>query len=150
MEIGQILLLYLCMAIAVVCFFPQTVLNEDNNSLLSIFHLYYNETTNSVDITQSGFADSGLNLETGSTETESGFWKRGLEGASQFFQSFVDGLQNVLGAIKILFRFLFSPFIFVMNPELMGEAPFFVKLIFALPLVFIALITVIKFIRGIQ
>lgn len=150
MEIQKILLLYLCMAIAVSAFYPEVVLgNDKQNSIMGIFNVAVNSTTGEIYINETGFSDPNLNDEVFNDETESGFFKRGLEGASQFFQNFVDGLQNVLGVVKILFKFLFSPFIFVFSPELMGGAPFFIKIIFALPLVFMALMAIIRFIRGI-
>lgn len=148
-DIAKYLLLYLCMALAVSFFFPQTVLGDSETSILGIFHIGINETTNEPYISESGFANNDLASMTSNSETESGFWHV-VQKIGGVFQWIVDGLGNVLGAIKILVKFIFSPFIFVLTPSLMGGAPFFVKLIFAVPLVFIVFMGVIKIIRGIN
>ena len=149
MDIAKVLLIYLCIAIAVSLFFPQTILQGEDNNLLRVFKVYYNESTDSIQI-YSGFADDDLQTLVFDDEDKPGFFQSILGSASDFFQSFVDGLRNVLGVIKILFKFLFSPFIFIMTPELMGSAPIYVKMIFALPLVLLALVGLIKFIRGVN
>jgi hypothetical protein len=136
------------MAIAVTAFFPQTIVTQEDNNILRLFKLQYNPTTNEVILNETGFADPDLNTYVDNSPTESGIFQSVLEGASDFFQSFVDGLKNVLGVVKIMFKFLFSPFIFVLDPELMGSAPFYVKLIFAIPLVFMALMGLVQFVRG--
>lgn len=150
MDIAKWLLLYLCMAIVVSSFFPSIVLSENDNNILKIFKVYYNASSDSVVLGGSGFADGDLSDFAYNEPTEPGFFQSVLESASSFFQSFVDGLKNVLGALKILGKFLFSPFIFIGSPEIMGSAPVFIKLLFALPLVLLSLIGLMKFIRGVQ
>lgn len=149
MDFGKIILLYLCIALSVSFFFPQIVLDSPNQSILGIFHIGYNESTKEVFISRSGFADANLDAQVFNDETKGGLWQSLGASVSSFFQAFTDGLRNVLGIMKILFKFLFSPFIFVMDPLLLGGAPSFVKLIFALPLVILGLIAIVKFIRGV-
>lgn len=151
MDIEKILLLYLCMAIAVSSFFPSVIFTQGDNNILSIFHIQYNETSGVIDVgTQTGFADSNLDQYSTNEPDNPGFWQGVINSIGGFFQSFVDGLKNVLGALKILGKFLFSPFLFIADPNLMGSAPFFVKMIFALPLVLMGLFGIMKFIRGLQ
>ena len=146
-DISKYLLLYLCMALAVSFFFPQTILGTGEESILGIFNVGINETTNQPYIVSSGFANSDLNAQIGGDEKQSGFWHV-VQAGKSLFQWVVDGLSNVLSTLKILFKFLFSPFIFVLNPALLGGAPFYVKMIFAIPLVFIVFMSSLKFIRG--
>lgn len=148
MDLGKYLLLYLCMALAVSFFFPQTILSNQDTSILGIFHVGL-DSNNQPYLNSTGFSDSDLNNQVNNDETESGFWHV-VQKAGGVFQWIVDGLGNVLGTIKILFKFTFSPFIFVMSPDLLGGAPFFVQLIFAIPLVFMVFYAGLKFIRGLQ
>lgn len=150
MDFGKILLLYLSIAIAVSFFFPQVVLNKPDQSILGLFHITYNTTTSEVQITEKGFTDTTLEAQTTNKETEAGFWQSLGQSISTYFQSFTDGLKNVIGVLSILLRFLFSPFLFVADPNLLGNAPSYVKVIFALPLVLLALISTIKVIRGVS
>jgi len=150
MDLGKYLLLYLCMALAVSFFFPQTILGEGETSILGVFNVGINTTTNQPYIIGAGFSNSDLNSQFSGDSTDSGLFQKGVNIVTSFFQWVVDGLGNVLGTIKILFAFLFSPFIFVMRPDLMGNAPFFVKMIFAIPLVFIVFMGGVKFIRGLN
>jgi hypothetical protein len=140
------------MALAISFFFPQTVLGTNaDNSILGIFRIGIDNSTNEVYIlpdAYDGFSVSELNSARDGSSTESGWFQRGVQYVSSFFQWVVDGLGNILSTLKILLAFTFSPFIFVLNPSLLGGAPFFVKLIFAVPLVFLTFMGGIKFIRG--
>jgi hypothetical protein len=149
-DVTKYLLLYLCMALAISFFFPQTVLGDSESNILGIFKIGVNSTTNEVYIQDVGFANDRINTLTTNNEVDEGFFQKGINVVTTFFQYIADGLGNVLGVIKILFAFIFSPFIFVLDPQLLGEAPSFVKLIFALPLVFLTFMGIIKLIRGIN
>lgn len=150
-DIGKYLLLYLCMALAVSFFFPQVLLGSSGEtSILGLFKIGINTTTNEPYIIGSGWNNAELSSQIDNSAIESGWFQKGIQVVTSFFQWVVDGLGNVLGTFKILFAFIFSPFIFVMRPDLMGNAPFYVKMIFAIPLVFIVFIGGIKFIRGFQ
>lgn len=150
-DIGKFLLLYLCMALSVSFFFPQVLLGSSGEtSILGIFKVGINSTTNEPYIMDDGWNNVGLDDLTNNNAVSEGWFQKGIQVVTGFFQWIVDGLGNVLGTFKILFSFIFSPFIFVLRPDLMGNAPFFVKMIFAIPLVFIVFIGGIKFIRGIQ
>lgn len=139
------------MAIAVSLFFPQVVIDPDEQiSILGIFDVSYNSTTNEVYMGNSASfsSDSGLNTEIDTSNTEGGIFQNILDAGSQYYQSFIDGLKNVLGVIKIIAKFLFSPIIFVASPDLLGSAPVYIKMIFALPLILMALIGLVKLISG--
>jgi hypothetical protein len=149
MELFKLLFLYLCIALCVSFFFPQIILGSGNTSILGIFNVGINATTNEPYISSTGFSNSDLNNAINQDQsTEQGLFQRGINVVTSFFQFIVDGLGNVLGVVKILFAFLFSPFILVLSPDLLGNAPFYVKLGFAIPLVFLAFMGVISFIRG--
>jgi len=147
-DIAKYLLLYLCMSLAVSFFFPQTILGNGETNILGIFKVNVNSTNGEIYINETGWANSDLNVQQSGDETQEGWFKKGIQAVSSIFQWVVDGLGNILGTLKVLVKFTFSPFIFVLNPDLMGGAPFFVKLIFAIPLVFIMLMATVKFIRG--
>jgi len=150
-DVGKYLLLYLCMALAVSFFFPQVLLGSGSEtSILGIFKVGINNVTNEPYIVDDGWNNVGLDDLTNNDAVSEGWFQKGIQVVTGFFQWIVDGLGNVLGTFKILFSFIFSPFIFVLRPDLMGNAPFFVKMIFAIPLVFIVFIGGIKFIRGLQ
>lgn len=146
-DIFKYLLLYLCMTLAISFFFPSTVLGSGETSILGIFHVGVNSTTNEPYIVSSGFNNSDLTAQISNNPTDSGVFQKGVNIITSFFQWIVDGLGNVLGVIKLFFAFVFAPFIFVLKPELMGGAPFFVKMIFAIPLTFIVFGSIIEFIR---
>lgn len=146
-DIAKYLLLYLCMALSISFFFPQTILGGGETSILGLFNVGINQTTQEPYIIASGFANDDLNAQFSNNPTETGLFQKGINIITNFFQFIVDGLGNVIGVIKLLFMFIFSPFVFVLNPNLLGGAPFFVKMIFAIPLVFICFMGVIAFIR---
>lgn len=146
-DLSKYLLLYVCMALAISFFFPQTILGSGETSILGIFNVGINSTTNQPYIISSGFSNADLNAQFSSNPTETGLFQKGINIVTSFFQFIVDGLGNVIAIIKIMFAFLFSPFVFVLRPELMGGSPFFVKMIFAIPLVFITFMGIVAFIR---
>jgi hypothetical protein len=151
MDIEKIILVYLCMAIAVSMFFPQVVLNPDEQtSVLGLFDVSYNSTSKEVYMGSSQyFKDSTLNSELVQTDNNNtGIFQNIIDTGQQYYQSFIDGLKNVMGAVKIFTKFIFSPIIFVSSPDLLGDAPIYVKLIFALPLILMAFFGLVKFIRG--
>jgi hypothetical protein len=152
-DIGKYLLLYLCMALAVSFFFPNIILcnsNEPNceTSILGLFKL--NITDGHINVVDHDWNNTELEFQKSGTPVQSGWFQQGIAVVTGFFQWVVDGLGNVLGTFKILTAFIFSPFTFILKPDLMGNAPFFVKMIFAIPLVFIVFFASIKFIRGFQ
>lgn len=150
-DIGKYLLLYLCIALAVSFFFPQVLLGSSGEtSILGLFKVGINATNGEPYIMEQGWNNNELQSQVDNTAVTEGWFQKGIQVVTGFFQWIVDGLGNVLGTFKILFSFLFSPFIFVLRPDLMGNAPFFVKMIFAIPLVFITFIAGLKFIRGLQ
>lgn len=139
------------MALAISFFFPQTVLgNDTETSILGLFKIGINSTTNTPYIIDKGFNNDDLNNQVSGSAVDSGLFQKGIQVVTSFFQWVVDGLGNVLGVLKVLFSFLFAPFIFVLRPDLLGNAPFFVKMIFAVPLVFMTFIGGIRFIRGLS
>lgn len=151
MDIEKIILVYLCMAISVSMFFPTIVLDSGNTSILGIFHVNLNSTTNEVTFENSAsFTDNELNTAVNTADTDGSIFATIGNYASQFFQSIVDGLKNVLGVIKIMGKFLFSPVLFLGSADLLGDAPIYVKLIFALPLILMAFFGLTKFVRGFQ
>jgi len=149
-DISKYLTMYLCMMLAVSFFFPQIILGGGETNILGLFKVGINSTTNEPYIQDQGWNNSDLDNQFNNDPTNSGWFHKGVQAVTSFFQWIVDGLGNVLGTIKILFAFIFSPFIFVLNPSLMGNAPFYVQMIFAIPLVFIAFLGTLKFIRGLQ
>jgi hypothetical protein len=136
------------MCLAVSFFFPTAILGEGETSILGIFDVGINETTGRVYIVDSGFTNDDLNAQLDASSTEAGLFQRGINIVTSFFQFIVDGLANILGIIKIFFAFLFSPFVFVLNPQIMGGAPFYVQMIFAIPLVFLCFMGIVKLVGG--
>jgi hypothetical protein len=150
-DIGKYLLLYLCICLSVSFFFPQVLLGSSGEtSILGIFKIGINSTNNEPYIMGSGWNNGDLNTQSTGSDVNAGWFHKGVQAITTFFQWVVDGLGNILGTIKVLLAFTFSPFIFVLRPDLMGNAPFYVKMIFTIPLIFIVFIGGIKFIRGIQ
>ena len=151
MDIGKILLVYLCMAIAVSFFFPQVVISPDKQvSVLGIFDVYVNSTTGTIAMGNSDrFNDDSLNdAIPNDGKTNSGIFATIGNYASSFFQFVVDGLKNVLGFIAMMGKFLFSPILFVADPNLLGGPPIYIKMIFALPLILMGAIALVRFIAG--
>jgi hypothetical protein len=126
------LLLYVCIAIACAFWQPNIVFGESKsvNVLSSVFNI------DNID----NISNLGYGAESGISATS--LQAKGTEG-SNYFQSLVDGLANVLDFIMAIFRLVFSPFLIMVA----GEFPTIILFIF-IPIIVMMIVGIIQMIRG--
>lgn len=149
----KVLMIYLCLAIATSFFNPSIVLSNNNNnttSILGLFDVGYNTTTNEPYVRSSEWGNEEIATEldyTTSATTGGNIFKKAIDATSSFFQWMIDGLANVMNVIKLMAKFAFSPFLLFTHIVKLG-APFQLLFIFAIPLTFMFILAFIRFIRG--
>lgn len=141
------LLLYLCLAIAILFWQPSIILGESEQSahILSVFNI------DSVNQTNGSIKDLGLpgTLNLSDQTAYDQLTKVGSDTTSTLIQAFIDAVANVMEYVKIFFRIVFSPFVIFTSPQ-MADAPAPVLFVFALPAILGLIVAIILFVRGVS
>lgn len=147
----KLLVFYLIMALCATLYAPEVILGESQDgTILSFFKVSsFNGTISDDDPNQNislgdGFATE-FNLEP-NAESQSVFSKiiNNIGGA---FNYLIDGLANVLGVFKLVFRVIFSPIILLFSPAAVGM-PTIIGLFIGLPTALLMIFAIVAFIAG--